>query len=208
MRIPGSNDALAAQARLLEHVVFANCTHDRRWNWRSAWSICCRTGLTRVFYSDNGSTAVEVAMKMALQYWGNQGDARHTFVTLRACLSRRYGRRDVGQRRFDLHASLRIDVVRRRAGAGRRTAIDARRSTGRPRARSTASTRSTRCSTRHRDRGGGGARRADAPGGRRHDRLAERVPVRGAPVVRRARHAAHRRRSAHRFRPDRPDVRL
>ena len=40
-------------------------------------------GLARVFYSDNGSTAVEVAMKMACQYWGNRGEpSRRTFITL------------------------------------------------------------------------------------------------------------------------------
>jgi adenosylmethionine-8-amino-7-oxononanoate aminotransferase len=41
-------------------------------------------GLTRVFYSDNGSTAVEVAIKMALQYWSNRGQPlRRSFVALR-----------------------------------------------------------------------------------------------------------------------------
>jgi adenosylmethionine-8-amino-7-oxononanoate aminotransferase len=39
-------------------------------------------GLTRVFYSDNGSTAVEVALKMAYQYWLNRGEERKTFVAL------------------------------------------------------------------------------------------------------------------------------
>jgi adenosylmethionine---8-amino-7-oxononanoate aminotransferase len=41
-------------------------------------------GLTRVFYSDSGSTATEIALKMAFQYWRQQGDARRTrFVSLR-----------------------------------------------------------------------------------------------------------------------------
>src|SRR4029077_12077278 len=40
-------------------------------------------GLARVFYSDNGSTAVEVALKMAIQYWRNLGQPdRRTFITL------------------------------------------------------------------------------------------------------------------------------
>jgi len=40
-------------------------------------------GLQRVFYSDNGSTAVEVAVKLATQYWINKGEpGRRTFVTL------------------------------------------------------------------------------------------------------------------------------
>jgi adenosylmethionine-8-amino-7-oxononanoate aminotransferase len=41
-------------------------------------------GLTRVFYSDSGSTATEIALKMAFQYWRQQGDDRRTrFVSLR-----------------------------------------------------------------------------------------------------------------------------
>jgi adenosylmethionine-8-amino-7-oxononanoate aminotransferase len=40
-------------------------------------------GLCKVFYSDNGSTAVEVALKMAFQYWRHKGvEARHTFISL------------------------------------------------------------------------------------------------------------------------------
>jgi len=38
--------------------------------------------MTRIFYSDNGSTAVEVALKMAYQYWKNQGQDRRTFIAL------------------------------------------------------------------------------------------------------------------------------
>jgi adenosylmethionine---8-amino-7-oxononanoate aminotransferase len=41
-------------------------------------------GLTRVFYSDSGSTATEIALKMAFQYWQQRGEARRTkFVSLR-----------------------------------------------------------------------------------------------------------------------------
>src|SRR6476646_5534968 len=79
---PQLNEALAAQARELEHVVFASCTHAPAVELAERLVALLPAGLTRVFYSDNGSTAVEVAMKIALQYWGNQGRPRRTFITL------------------------------------------------------------------------------------------------------------------------------
>ena len=80
---PTLNEALAAQARELEHVVFANCTHPPAVALAEGLRAVVPPGLTRVFYSDNGSTAVEVAMKLALQFWRNRGDdRRRTFVAL------------------------------------------------------------------------------------------------------------------------------
>jgi adenosylmethionine-8-amino-7-oxononanoate aminotransferase len=81
---PKLTEALSAQARTLEHVVFANCTHRPAVDLAERLLAVAPPGLTRVFYSDNGSTAVEVAMKLALQYWGNTGDpGRRTFIALR-----------------------------------------------------------------------------------------------------------------------------
>ena len=80
---PVLNDALAAQARTLEHVVFANCTHEPAVALAEGLLKVVPPGLSRVFYSDNGSTAVEVAMKLAVQYWLNKGDASRTrFIAL------------------------------------------------------------------------------------------------------------------------------
>ena len=80
---PKLNDALAAQARQLEHVVFAGCTHPPAVDLAERLVDVLPPGLTRVFYSDDGSTAVEVALKMAWQYWRNQGDTeRRSFITL------------------------------------------------------------------------------------------------------------------------------
>ncbi|MGH9648030.1 MAG: adenosylmethionine--8-amino-7-oxononanoate transaminase [Bryobacteraceae bacterium] len=77
------NAALAAQARKLEHVVFAGCTHRPAVELAERLIEILPKGLARVFYSDNGSTAVEVALKMALQYWHNLGQPdRQTFLTL------------------------------------------------------------------------------------------------------------------------------
>jgi adenosylmethionine-8-amino-7-oxononanoate aminotransferase len=81
---PKLNDALARQAAELEHVVFAGCTHRPAIELAERLIELLPAGLTRVFYSDNGSTAVEVAVKMALQYWSNRGQPqRRNFVALR-----------------------------------------------------------------------------------------------------------------------------
>ena len=80
---PKLNAALSAQAARLEHVVFAGCTHEPAVDLAERLIAALPNGLTRVFYSDNGSTAVEVAVKAALQYWSNRGEPRRgRFVTL------------------------------------------------------------------------------------------------------------------------------
>lgn len=80
---PKLNAALAAQARELEHVVFAGCTHRPAVELAERLTEILPKGLARVFYSDNGSTAVEVALKLALQYWRNLGQVTRTrFITL------------------------------------------------------------------------------------------------------------------------------
>src|SRR3984893_7647389 len=80
---PKLNEALARQARELEHVVFAGATHRPAVELAERLLAILPQGLARVFYSDNGSTAVEGAVKMALQYWRNQGHTRRkTFLTL------------------------------------------------------------------------------------------------------------------------------
>lgn len=80
---PRLNEALAVQARRLEHVVFANCTHEPAVALAERLVDIVPDGLRRVFYSDNGSTAVEVALKLARQYWINRGQPqRQRFVGL------------------------------------------------------------------------------------------------------------------------------
>jgi adenosylmethionine-8-amino-7-oxononanoate aminotransferase len=80
---PRLNEALAAQARELEQVVFAGCTHRPAVELAERLLEVLPGGLSRIFYSDDGSTAVEVALKLALQYWRNRGQPqRRVFVTL------------------------------------------------------------------------------------------------------------------------------
>jgi len=80
---PKLNAALAAQAGELEHVVFAGCTHRPAVELAERLLALLPVGMARVFYSDNGSTAVEVALKLAIQYWRNLGQPwRQAFVAL------------------------------------------------------------------------------------------------------------------------------
>jgi adenosylmethionine-8-amino-7-oxononanoate aminotransferase len=74
--------AIAEQARTLEQVIFAGYTHAPAAELAAGLAARLPTGLDRVFFSDNGSTAVEVAIKMALQYWVNRGTPRTTIGAL------------------------------------------------------------------------------------------------------------------------------
>jgi adenosylmethionine-8-amino-7-oxononanoate aminotransferase len=81
---PVLNRALAEQAAHLEHVMFAGFTHEPAVRLAEQLTTILPTGLTRVFYSDDGSTAVEVALKMAAQYWRNAGrPERNGFIAMR-----------------------------------------------------------------------------------------------------------------------------
>lgn len=79
---PFLNEALARQAGILEHAMFAGFTHKPAVELAEKLVEKTPENLTRVFYSDNGSTAVEVALKMAYQFWQNRGEERKTFVAL------------------------------------------------------------------------------------------------------------------------------
>ncbi|MEZ5426470.1 MAG: adenosylmethionine--8-amino-7-oxononanoate transaminase [Pyrinomonadaceae bacterium] len=79
---PFLNEALAKQSAKIEHTMFAGFTHRPAVELAEKLVEILPAGLTRVFYSDNGSTAVEVALKMAYQYWINRGQERKTFVAL------------------------------------------------------------------------------------------------------------------------------
>src|SRR5258708_5342956 len=65
--------AIYEQAQTLEHVMFAGFSHEPAENLAQTLLKHLPSSLTRVFFSDDGSTAVEVALKMAYQYWINQG---------------------------------------------------------------------------------------------------------------------------------------
>ena len=73
-------DAVAEQARKLEHVLFAGASHPPAIHYARALVERLAPPLQRVFYSDNGSTAVEIALKMTLQYWQNVGKPRRRLL--------------------------------------------------------------------------------------------------------------------------------
>lgn len=74
--------AIAEQAYRLEHTIFAGFTHPPAIELAAALAGLLPGDLNRVFFSDNGSTSVEVALKMAYQYCANQGEnKRKRFIT-------------------------------------------------------------------------------------------------------------------------------
>ncbi|MEO1375890.1 MAG: adenosylmethionine--8-amino-7-oxononanoate transaminase [Cyanobacteria bacterium J06635_10] len=77
---PKIAEAIYRQAMELEHVIFAGFTHQPAEKLAEELVKRLPEGLNRVFFSDNGSTAVEVALKMAYQYWVNQNQQRQKFI--------------------------------------------------------------------------------------------------------------------------------
>ncbi len=75
-------NALTNQARLLDQVLFAPHTHSPAIELAETLIGLLNIGNGKVFFSDNGSTAVEVALKIALQYWNNQNLKKCLFVSL------------------------------------------------------------------------------------------------------------------------------
>jgi adenosylmethionine-8-amino-7-oxononanoate aminotransferase len=80
---PRINAAVREQLEQLEHVILAGFTHGPALELAERLVALAPPGLGRVFYADNGSSAVEVALKMSFHYWRNCGRPRKTkFVTL------------------------------------------------------------------------------------------------------------------------------
>ena len=80
---PVINAALKDQLDTLEHVIFAGFTHESAIKLAEKLVEITPAGLNRCFYADNGSSAVEVALKMSFHYWRNKGQTQKTkFITL------------------------------------------------------------------------------------------------------------------------------
>jgi len=74
--------AIAEQAGKLEHVIFAGFTHEPAIQLAENLLSILPAHFSKVFYSDNGSTAVEVAIKLSIQYWRNQGLRKNKIIAL------------------------------------------------------------------------------------------------------------------------------
>lgn len=71
------------QASKLEHIIFAGFTHEPAIELAERVIAMLPGNQSRIFYSDNGSTSVEVALKMTLQYFHNKGEKRNKFIAFR-----------------------------------------------------------------------------------------------------------------------------
>jgi len=74
--------AIADQTSRLDQIIFAGWTHEPAETLARGLIAIMPPALTRIFFSDSGSTSVEVALKMALGYWSNRGEPRHRVLVM------------------------------------------------------------------------------------------------------------------------------
>ncbi len=83
-RNPALDEAVREQLALTSHVMFGGLTHEPAARLAARLAALTPDGLQHVFFTDSGSVAVEVAIKMCLQYWRAQGaDQRRRLLTVR-----------------------------------------------------------------------------------------------------------------------------
>lgn len=76
---------VSEQLHQLEQVIFAGFTHAPAVELAERLCGIIPGGPAKIFLSDNGSTAVEVALKMAVQFWANRGEERTRFIAIDGC---------------------------------------------------------------------------------------------------------------------------
>ena len=80
---PQIAEAIKKQVNVLEHVIFAGFTHQPAVELSEKLLKLLPENQSKVFFSDNGSTCVEVAIKMAIQYWYNQQIEKTTIIAFK-----------------------------------------------------------------------------------------------------------------------------
>ncbi len=80
---PVLNAAIREQLGQIAHVMFGGLTHEPAVALGERLTVIAPAGLERVFLADSGSVSVEVALKLAIQYWRSRGESRSRFVTVR-----------------------------------------------------------------------------------------------------------------------------
>jgi adenosylmethionine-8-amino-7-oxononanoate aminotransferase len=94
-------NAISEQFHQIDHVIFAGATHAKGVELAERIVKLLPDNLTKVFFSDNGSTAIEVALKMVFQYWFNKGDAKKRILALDGAYhGDTFGAMAIGQRGY------------------------------------------------------------------------------------------------------------
>jgi adenosylmethionine-8-amino-7-oxononanoate aminotransferase len=111
---PYISQKVAEQLNTLEHAIFSSFTHEPAVTLAQRLIGHLPDNQSKIFYSDNGSTAVEVGLKMALQYWHNQGFQKKKFIAFEnAYHGDTFGGMSVGARNVFNNAfeNLLFDVI-------------------------------------------------------------------------------------------------
>tara|TARA_B110000305_G_scaffold240696_1_gene312123 strand:+ start:1114 stop:2928 length:1815 start_codon:yes stop_codon:yes gene_type:complete len=93
--------AINEQFTKLDHIVFAGVTHEKAVELADRITSLLPSHLEKVFFSDNGSTAVEIAIKMVVQYFHNRKENKHRFMALQGSYhGDTFGAMSLGQRGY------------------------------------------------------------------------------------------------------------
>jgi adenosylmethionine-8-amino-7-oxononanoate aminotransferase len=79
---PEISAAISNQSKILDQVIFAGFTHPQAVEFSQELVSILPDGLEKIFFSDNGSTAIEVALKMAVQFWSNSNQKKNKIIAL------------------------------------------------------------------------------------------------------------------------------
>lgn len=96
---PHIEKAITEQFKALDHVVFAGVTHPKAVELAERITSILPDNFNKVFFSDNGSTSTEVAIKTVIQYWHNKGENKRKMVALHGAYhGDTFGAMSVGER--------------------------------------------------------------------------------------------------------------